>query len=332
MRSVERIEFPPEQAEAFRKARRLEWITVAFISSAALLLYLTMGSSQAMRTSWLEDMISLVPPIAFLVCSRLATRKATVGLPYGMHSSVSIGYLTASLALLAMGCFLLAEAAVKLSSGERTSIGGYTLLGTTFWAGWLMLLALAYTGVPSFFLGRAKLRLAPTIHDKILYADAEMMRADWMVEVATAVGVIATGFGLWWMDAVAASVVSLDILRDGARNTLAAVADLIDEAPRRTIDRNELEPLPGELARYAESLDWVEKAEVRMREEGHVFFGEIFVVPRSTCEMSAEELAARIGDLARKAKAFNWRVHDVTVMPIERSRMEAELGASTDVQ
>lgn len=329
MRRVERIEFPPEQEEAFGKARRLEWITVAYISSAAVFLYLTMGTSQAMRTSWLEDMISLVPPIAFLVCSHLATRKASRKFPYGMHSSVSIGYLTASLALLAMGGFLLAEAAIKLLFGERTSIGGYTLLGTTVWAGWPMLLALAYTGIPSFFLGRAKLKLAPAIHDKILYADAEMMRADWMVELATAVGVIGTGFGLWWMDAAVAGLVSLDILRDGARNTLAAVTDLIDETPKRTTDRSQLEPLPGELARYVERLDWVEKAEVRMREEGHVFFGEIFVVPRSPCALSAEELSARIGDLAKRAKAFNWRVHDVTVMPIERKMMEEELGEST---
>jgi len=326
MRRVERIEFPAEQQEAFRKARRLEWITVAYISSAAFLLYLTMGTSQAMRTSWLEDTISLVPPIAFLVCSRLATRKPSPRFPYGIHASVSIGYLMASLALLAMGSFLLIEATIKLVSGERTTIGGYTLLGTTVWAGWPMLLALAYTGVPSFFLGRAKFKLAPAIHDKILYADAEMMRADWMVEVSTAVGVVATGFGLWWMDAVAAGIVSLDILRDGVRNSLAAVTDLIDETPKRTVDRNQLEPLPGELARYLESLDWVERAEVRMREEGHVFFGEIFVVPRPAPQVSAEQLSARIGELADKAKAFNWRVHDVTVMPIERKRMQQELG------
>jgi divalent metal cation (Fe/Co/Zn/Cd) transporter len=329
MRRVEPIEFPPEQQDAFRKARRLEWISVAYIGTAGVFLYLTMGSSQAMRTSWLEDIISLVPPIAFLVCSRLATRKASARFPYGMHSSVSIGYLTASLALLAMGCFLFVEAAIKLGSAERTTIGGYTLLGTTVWAGWPMLLALAYTGIPSFFLGRAKFKLAPAIHDKILYADAAMMRADWMAETAAALGVIGAGLGLWWADAAAAGLVSLDILRDGARNTLAAVTDLIDETPKRTTDRNQLEPLPGELARYVEGLGWVEKAEVRMREKGHVFFGEIFVVPRSLCEMSADELSARIGDLSEKAKAFNWRVHDVTVMPIECRRVEAELGEST---
>ena len=90
----------------------------------------------------------------------------------------------------------------------------------------------------------------------------------------------------------AAGVVSLDILRDGGRKTLAAVIDLIDETPKRTTDRYQLERLLGELVRYVEGLDWVEEAEVRMREEGH------------------RELFARTGDLFEKAKAFDWRVRD----------------------
>lgn len=320
---VESREFPDEQERAFGKARRLEWITVAYIASAAVFLYLVKGSSQAMRTSWLEDMVSLVPPIAFLVCSRLAVRPPSEKYPYGTHSAVSIGYLTSSLALLGMGLFLLIEASVKLATAERTTIGGFTLFGETIWAGWPMLAALAYTGIPSFFLGRIKLRLAPVFHDKILYADAEMNRADWMAETAAAVGVIGTGFGLWWMDAVAAGLVSLDIIRDGWRNLSAAVTDLADETPKKTVDRSQLEPLPGELARHLEqTLDWVEKAEVRMREEGHVFFGEVFIIPRSPASLSGDELVKNISALRKSAKAFNWRIHDLTIMPVDRDMLE----------
>ena len=32
-------------------------------------------------------------------------------------------------------------------------------------------------------------------------------------------GVVGIGFGLWWADSVAASVISIDILRDGRRTT-----------------------------------------------------------------------------------------------------------------
>ena len=154
--------------------------------------------------------------------------------PYGFHTAVSIGYLTASLALLAMGSFLLIEAAVKLIADERTTIGGMTLFGQNIWAGWPMLLALIYGSVPSFFLGRAKLALAPRIHDKILFADAQMMKADRMAGTATALGVLGVGLGYWWADPVAAGLVSLDILHDGATNVANAVTDLMNERPKKT--------------------------------------------------------------------------------------------------
>jgi divalent metal cation (Fe/Co/Zn/Cd) transporter len=318
MKTSEPLEFPPEQETAYRKARRLEYVTVAYVASSVVFLYFVMGSSQAMRTSWLENTISIVPPVAFLVCSRLARMKPSHKFPYGMHTAVSIGYITSALALTGMGGFLFVEAAVKLVTAERTTIGGYDLFGTTVWAGWPMLAALTYTSVPSFFLGRAKLKLAPRIHDKILYADAEMNRADWMSEVAAAVGVVGTGFGIWWADGVAAGIVSLDILRDGFRNMRSAITDLIDETPKAT-EGDSLSPLPGELERYLESFAWVESAEVRMREEGHVYFGEAFVVPREQ-----RDLVARIEELSVEAKAFNWRIHDLTIMPVTRRQLQKD--------
>jgi divalent metal cation (Fe/Co/Zn/Cd) transporter len=63
-------EFPPDQQRALRKARRLEWITIAYLVSAIGILALVLGSSQAMRTAWAEDILSLIPPIAFLIAMR----------------------------------------------------------------------------------------------------------------------------------------------------------------------------------------------------------------------------------------------------------------------
>ena len=42
-----------------------------------------------------------------------------------------------------------------------------------------------------------------------------MNRADWLTALAAVVGVIGIGAGLWWADAVAAIVISLEITRDG---------------------------------------------------------------------------------------------------------------------
>ena len=145
---------------------------------AAAFLYATMGTSQAMRTSFFEDVVSVVPSLAFLVGTAVARRAPEPDYPYGTHRATSIAYLTASLALCAMGVFLLAEAAVKALSDEKTTIGGFALFGHVVWGGWPMLAAVAYSAVPSVLLGRAKLRLAPEIHDKVLFADADMMKAD----------------------------------------------------------------------------------------------------------------------------------------------------------
>lgn len=306
------FEFPPEQEAQFQKAKRLEYVTIAYMVSASALLYLVMGSSQAMRTGFFEDVINVVPSLAFLVCARVARMAPRPDYPYGFHTSVSIGYLTASLALLAMGAFLAAEAVLKLASVERTTIGGVHVLGHTVWAGWPMMLGLAYTVIPSVFIGRMKMRLAPRVHDKILYAEAQMMKADWMAGTATAIGVLGVGFGYWWLDPLAAALVSLDILKDGVTNVGVAVADLIERRPMKT-DRSGYETLPEELRGWMARLDWVKDVEVRLRENGHVFFGEVFVVPRT-----AEGLPEKVSRAVHQAKQLDWRLHDITVTPVDR--------------
>ena len=311
MRAAPAFEFPPEQAEALKTAVRLEWFTLAYISSAVVLLYLTMGSSQAMRTTFFDDLISLAPSIAFLTAARLARRRPDAEHPYGFHGAVSIGYLTASLALIAMGAFLLVEAVLKFVAHERTTIGGMDLFGTTVWAGWPMLAAVAYSGIPTIFIGRAKLKLAPKINDKVLFAEADMMKADWQVALATAIAVLGVGLGFWWADPAAAALVSLSILHDGWKNTGTAVYDLMNRRPRKT-DQSAADPLPTRVQHWLEKLDWVEAAEVRLREEGHVYFGEAFVTPKDGTRLLPEKIAAAI----RGAKTLDWRLHDFSVTPL----------------
>ena len=70
------------------------------------LLVLVLGSSQAMKTAWIEDLLSLIPPIAFLLAVRFNTRGPTRRFPYGFHRTVSIAYLCSALALFLMGTYL----------------------------------------------------------------------------------------------------------------------------------------------------------------------------------------------------------------------------------
>lgn len=82
-------ELPPAQEEVLRRAVRLEWITIGFLATAASLMYAVLGTSQAMRVAWIEDLLSLAPPIAFLVALRMTRRPPNAKHPYGFHCSPS---------------------------------------------------------------------------------------------------------------------------------------------------------------------------------------------------------------------------------------------------
>lgn len=303
-------ELPPDKAAVHAKAVKLEWITIAYLLSAVFFIYLTLGSSQAMKTAWFEDMLSLIPSIAFLVAARFRTRPPTKRFPYGYHRAVSIAYLCASVALASMGVFLLYDSIMALISFEHPSIGVVQLFGHQIWLGWLMLPALLWSAIPAAILGRMKLPLARELHDKVLFGDAKMNKADWLTAGAAMLGVMGIGMGLWWADAVAASVISLDILHDGVKNLKAGVGDLMDSRPT-TVDDSGYDPLPARAETELTKLRWVREAKARMREEGHIYNGEVFVVPTSD-----QDLVQRLAEAQDLLRGLDWRIRDVVVVPI----------------
>lgn len=299
-----------ERREALRKAVRYEWLTINFMGTIIGLMYFTLGSSQAMKTAWIEDILSLVAPIAFLISAPVTRRNPNKDYPYGYHRAASIAFLCGSVALFSFGMFLLYESLQVLVLQEHPMIGAVSLFGIDIWLGWLMIAVLLYSVVPPFILGRIKLKLAEQAHDKTLFADADMNRADWMTALAAILGVLGIARGWWWADAVAAGFISIEITRDGYRNLRTAVTDLMNRHPM-TIDEKHKDPLPERLRALLEELPWVREAAVRLREEGHVFMGEAFVVPVDTAD-----LIQNISDAAAAARDCDWRLHDLVIMPV----------------
>jgi divalent metal cation (Fe/Co/Zn/Cd) transporter len=300
-------ELPPELEAVHARAVRLEWITIVYLITAILAVYFTLGSSQAMKGAWLEDMLSLAPPIAFLVAARIRYTRPNARFPYGYHRAVEVAFLVAALALLSMGVFLIVDSLLKLLSGEHPPIGLVELFDWQVWLGWLMIAALLYSAVPAMVLGRMKAKLAAELHDKVLYADAKMNRADWMTGLAAIVGVVGIGFGFWWMDAVAAIVIGLDIAHDGMTYTGAAAKDMLDGRPRR-YDEEGVHALVGDVRETVAGLDWVQEAAVRMREAGHVLAVEVLAVPRDEAN-----LLDRVEDAVDRIRALDWKLQDVVV-------------------
>jgi cation diffusion facilitator family transporter len=304
-------ELPPDKHEKLLKAVRLEWISIVYLVTAITLLYFTLGSSQAMKAAWVEDILGLTPPIAFLVASRIRNRKPNDRFPYGYHRATAVAYLCASVALLALGAFILYDSVSKLVKFEHPPIDLVKPFGDRpVWLGWLMLGALAYSTAPQVLLGRLKQPLAKELNDKVLYADAEMNRADWMTGCAAMLGVVGIGFGLWWADSVAASLISLDIVRDGGKNLRVAVVDLMDKEPT-VVDDSRADPLPLWIKNELMLMDWVKDAEVRLRESGHVFVGEAFVVP-----VDNEDLVNRLEWANEHLLGLDWRLHELVIAPV----------------
>lgn len=312
------FEFPPELQREYQRARRLEWWTLAFMASAITLMALVMGSSQAMKTAWVEDLLSLIPPSAFLIATRIAFWRPTKRFPYGFHRANAVAYLAASLTLLSFGALLFADGVASVIAADHPTIGSVELFGSTVWLGWLMIAVLLYTVVPPVILGRKKLEIAHKLHDKVLFADAEMNKADWQTALAATLGVLGIGYGYWWADGVAGALIAISILNDGWWNMRVAVADLMNERPKRVGETDE-HPLVDRLRTMVKGMHWVSTAEVRLREEGHVLTGEIFVVPRST-----EELIDNIEQTVRRAEEMDWRVHEPAVVPVREIRHDEE--------
>ena len=305
-------ELPEEQAAALRKAKHLAWGTLAFLVAAVTLVYLTMGSSQAMKAAWVEDMLSFIPPISFLVALRYARRRPSERHPYGFHRSVGIGHLVAGTALLTMGAFLIFDSGSGLLAAEHPPVGLMEIAGHPVWAGWPMIAAMVVTGIPPVLFGRAKMPLARTLHDRVLYADADMNKADWMTALGSIVGILGIGAGLWWADSAAALFIAVSIMRDGVGNIRVATSALMD-ARATTVEGDERHPLVGKLDAYLAGLPWVAEAGSRVRDEGHVFHVEAFVVPKSGQMPGLAELRkAREG-----AIALDWKVQDLVLVPVE---------------
>lgn len=300
---------PEEQKKALHRARWLEGIWIVVLATIVTAIYFAVGNSQAMKTAWIEDMLSFVPPVAFLVGSWIEGWKPNRRFPLGYIRVTSIAYLISAVALGGVGIFLIVDSSMALIKQEHPTIGSVELFGTTIWFGWVMIAALAYSVVLPVIFGRLKIKPAEMLHDKTLYADALMNKADWMTGLAGMVGILGIGMGWWWADAVAAIIIALDVLHDGYKHTGAAIRDLSDEMPR-TIDDQEFDPLISKVQETFDALPWVYESRLRLREEGRFLTGAIYVVGRES-SVSAEMVEAAEAQLLD----LHWRIHDISIMP-----------------
>ena len=116
-----------------RRAVRLELWTIGLMSAVTAMVFLAAGNSQAMKTAWIEDLLSLVPPLAFVAAARFARRRPDEDYVNGRMRAFDITFLVSAVALTGIGLGLVYDGLHALFARTHPAIGGVAVGGTRRW-------------------------------------------------------------------------------------------------------------------------------------------------------------------------------------------------------
>jgi cation diffusion facilitator family transporter len=304
------IHLPPDKEALVNKAVRIEWWSLAAQLSILVVLGLTMGSSQALKAMWLEDILSIVPTIAVLSGVYVSKWQPDENFNYGYRRASEIGFMAGAVALFGFGLFLFGDSLFKLVTAERPTIATVDAFGSPIWMGWFMIAALVYSSVPPFILGRLKTPIATELHDKAMYVSATIDKGDWLSGLAAIVGIFGIALGYWWADALAGAFISYEIINDGWQALKNSTFQLMDMHPT-TVDEKEPDEIIEKVKKEVESTPWVRDSSVRLREMGDLISGEAFVVPDDEAS-----LLEKLGEAGERIKSLDWRIQDFNFIPV----------------
>ncbi len=297
-----------ELKDGFKKMLRLEWITLFYQVGAAALVFSLMGGSQAMKTEWMENALAVVPVVGVLLTYRTENKSQDARRPFGYHRAGTIAFVAAAFTLAGVGTYLFYDALTKLLRHEYPSIGGFTLFGHTFWHGWLMMGVMFLTAIPPVVLGRMKIPVAVLLHDKALFADADMNRANWMSNGAGLIGLGLMASGFWWGDSLAAMIISLDIMKDGWTSVARSLSDVMDHHPT-DLETNRQDSIVVDMHRALRALPFVDDVRILVREHGRYLYAEVFIAPNDKMPP-----AVQAGGVVRQTiMPLDWRLQHVAV-------------------
>ncbi|MCB8046026.1 hypothetical protein JM654_23480 [Microbacterium oxydans] len=125
-----RTTLPPKQQRAIRSAGDGKIFTIVYVDHDRR--HRSRGrESQAMRTAWIEALLSLIPQIAFPHGSAPRAASTDKETPARLHRAMGVGHLVAGVALLAVGLNSPSVAITGLVAAEHPTIGTVQLFGQT---------------------------------------------------------------------------------------------------------------------------------------------------------------------------------------------------------
>lgn len=277
--------------EEQRQALRSTWISVwvnLFLASAQVLIGVY-ARSQALIADGLHSLSDLVADAVVLVAARHSHAEADANHPYGHARFETAASLAIGLILLGTGLGLIWSAGVKLHDGSS--------LGAVHPAA---LVAALLTLVAKEGLFLYMRRVGERLKSSMLIANAWHARADALSSLVVAAGIVANLLGWHSMDAVAAIVVGVMIVKAGWDFSVEAFHSLTDHA----LDPEEI----GRIEATVRAVDGVREVhKLRTRRMGDWAVVDMHVEVDAHLSVSeghyiAEQITAQVQEAHRVAE------------------------------
>lgn len=223
---------PP--AERTRAAARSTWVSVVvnLVLTFAQIAIGLAARSQALVADGLHSLSDLVSDFVVLFVNRHSHKGADAEHPYGHQRFENAATLLLGALLISVGAGMLWSAIGQLASPSTSGVQSAAL--------WMALVTLAAKEL----LFRYLLRVAERLKSSMLVANAWHARSDAASSLVVALGIGGSLAGYPFLDAVAALIVGLMIVRMGWRYGFSSLNDLMDHA----VDQEEVDAIRATLA------------------------------------------------------------------------------------
>jgi cation diffusion facilitator family transporter len=176
-----------------------------------------LGQSHALMADGIHSFADLLTDFLVLLGAKYGSQRADADHPYGHARFETIASLGLSLILILTGLGIIIHAGGNLRSPSYLETPAFFVLGVA-----------VFSIVLNEWIYRYTHRLAKKIGSDLLLANALHSRSDVISSIVVLVGVAGSLLGLTYMDAVAALILGLFIIKMGGEITWRNVMELVD--------------------------------------------------------------------------------------------------------
>ena len=191
-------------------------IVVNVVLTASKLTVGLLFGSVALIADGVHSLADIFGAAVVFIGLRVSRRPADVEHPYGYSKAEPITELVVAFIVILTGVFIIYDSATALyarHAATELQIG---------------IIVAAISTAAAWFLSRYKQRIGMKIKSSALVAESKHSITDAVSSLAVVVGLVLTGLGYWYMDAIVGILISALIIHIGARVAKTSVDMLMD--------------------------------------------------------------------------------------------------------